>query len=76
MEEENQVTTKDPAGKRLAEENQVMTKNPDKVKAGKKLAEYNHRKREELKVQKSESKQVLTCGVGAVLAGGVRGGLG
>ena len=67
----------------MAEENQVMTKDPKKVAAGKRLAEYNCRKREELKVQKSESKQVesmLTSsqcyGIGAVLAVVVIGGLG
>ena len=40
MAEENQVTTK--------EVQQVTTKNPKKVEAGKRLAEYNHKKREEL----------------------------
>ena len=57
-----------------------MAKDPKKVEAGKRLAEYNRRKREELKVQKSESKQVqpmLTSnqcyGIGAVLAVGVIG---
>ena len=57
---------------------QVMTKDPKKVEVGKRLAEYNCRKREELKAQKSESKQVepmLTSsqcyGIGAVLAVGV-----
>ena len=55
-------------------------KRPKKVEAGKRLAEYNRRKREKLKVQKSESKQVLTSsqcyGIGAVLAVGVIGGIG
>ena len=70
----------------MTEENQiqqVMTKDPKKVEAGKRLAEYNHRKREELKVQKSKSKQVepmLTLrqyySIGAVLAVGVIGSLG
>ena len=60
----------------MAEENQVTTKDPKKVEAGKRLAEYNRRKREELKVQKSKSKQVLTYGIGVVLAVGVIGGLG
>ena len=36
----------------------ITTKDPKKVEQGKNLAEYNHRKREELKAQKSESKQV------------------
>ena len=62
----------------MAEENQVMTKDPKKVEAGKRLAEYNHRKREELKAQKSKS-EVLTSNqysIVAVLAVGVMGGLG
>ena len=58
----------------MAEKNQVMTKDPKKVEAGKRLAEYNRRKREELKVQKSEVKPMLdssTCyGIGAVQAVG------
>ena len=37
----------------MAEEIQVTTKDPKKVEAGKRLAEYNRRKREELKAQKS-----------------------
>ena len=63
---------------------QVTMKDPKKVQVGKRLAEYNRERREdrELKVQKSESKQVeptLTSsqyGIGAVLAVGVIGGLG
>ena len=42
MAEEQQVT-KEPQ--------QVTTKNPNKVKAVKRLAEYNHRKRKEKKAQ-------------------------
>ena len=61
-------------------EQQVMTKDPKKVEVGRRLAEYNHRKREELKVQKSEVKPMLDLsmcyGIGAVLAVGVIGGLG
>ena len=63
----------------MAEENQVMTKDPKKVEAGKRLAEYNHRKREtqnseELKLQKSE---VLTSSMCySMLAVVVIGGLG
>ena len=67
----------------MAEENQVTTKDPRKVEVGKRLAEYSHRKREELKAQKSKSKQVepmLTSsqcyGTGAVLAVEVIGSLG
>ena len=63
----------------MAEENQVMTKDPKKVEASKRLAEYNRRKREELKAQKSEVKPMLDSsmchGIGAVLAVGVIGGL-
>ena len=55
----------------MAEENQVMTKDPKKVEAGKRLAEYNHRKREELTVQKSEVLTLSQCySIGAVLAVG------
>ena len=64
----------------MAEEIQVTTKDPKKVEAGKRLAEYNHRKREELKAHKSEVEPKLTSstcyGIGAVLAVGVIGGLG
>ena len=65
----------------MAEENQVTTKDPKKVEAGKRLAEYNHRKREELKAQKSKQVEpMLTSsqcyGIGVVLAVGVIGGLG
>ena len=61
--EPQQVTTKEPQ--------QVPTKNPNKVKVGKRLAEYNHRKREEKReeqVQKSELNQYY--GIGAVLTVG------
>ena len=57
---------------------QVTTKDPKKVEMGKRLAEYNRRKREELKAQKSES-EVLTSnqyGIEALLAVVVVGGLG
>ena len=67
----------------MAEENQVTTKDPKKVEAGKRLAEYNRRKREELKAQKSESKQIepmltlsTSYGIGAVLGVGLIGSLG
>ena len=57
-----------------------MTKDPKKVEAGKRLAEYNRRKREELKAQKSKVEPMLdlsVCyGIGAVLAVGVIGSLG
>ena len=64
----------------MAEENQVTTKDPKKVEAGKRLAEYNRRKREELKVQKSKVEPMLTSStcyrIGSVLAVGVIGCLG
>ena len=64
----------------MAEENQVTTKDPKKVEAGKRLAEYNHRKREELKEQKSKVEPKLTSstcyGIGAVPDVGVIGGIG
>ena len=54
-----------------AEKIQVTTKNPKKVEAGRRLAEYNRKKTEELKAQKSEVGQYY--GIGAVLAVGVIG---
>ena len=67
----------------MAGENQVQqvtAKDPKKVEAGKRLAEDNRRKREELaqmKVQKSESETKLTYyGAGAVVAIGVLGVIG
>ena len=62
----------------MAEENQVqevMTKNPKKVEAGKKLAEWNCRKREEnVQLAKAKSESKLTYyGTGAVVALGVLG---
>ena len=65
MTEENQVTTK------VAE--QVTTKDRKKVEAGRTLAEYNHRKREELKAQKPKSEVSQYYGIGPVLAVGVIG---
>ena len=56
---------------------QVTTKDTKKVEQGKKLAEYSHRKREELtqmKVQKRERETNITYyGAGAVVAIGVLG---
>ena len=61
-------------------EQQVTTKDPKKVEVGKRLAEYNRKKREELKAQKSQEEPMLTSstcyGIGAVLAVGVIGCLG
>ena len=60
-------------------EQQVTTKDPKRVEAGKRLAECNHRKREELEAQKSQVEPMLTSSTcystGAVLAVGVIGGL-
>ena len=48
---------------------QVTTKDPKKIKSGKRLAEHNHRKREQMKAQKSESETNLTFyGAGAIVA--------
>ena len=61
-------------------EQQVTTKDPKKVEVGKRLAEYNRRKREELKAQTSQVEPMLTSstcyGIGAIIAVGVIGGLG
>ena len=56
---------------------QVLTKDPKKVKQGKRLAEHNCRKREQMKAQKSENKTELTYyDAGAVVAIGVLGVIG
>ena len=59
---------------------QVMMKDPKKVEKGKRLAEWNHRKREELAQLKSKSKQVepkpTYYGAGAIVAIGALGILG
>ena len=75
MAEENQVT-KEPQ-QVTKEPQRVTTKNPKKVEAGKRLAESNHKKREEKKQAKLEARGVNQYyGIGAVLALGVIGGLG
>ena len=76
MAEENQVT-KEPQG----EVQRVTTKNPKKVKAGKRLAESNRKKREAKKQAKLEASGNWRpvnqyYGIGAVIALGVIGGLG
>ena len=58
----------------MAEENQVMTKDPKKVEVGKRLAEYNGRKREAQKSEVLTSSQYYS--IGAVLAVEVIVGLG
>ena len=53
---------------------QVTTKDPKKVEQGKRLAEHNHRKREELVQMKAQSETNITYyGAGAVVAIGVLG---
>ena len=80
MAEENQVepqqVTKEP--QQITKEPQrVTTKNPNKVEAGKRLAESNHKKREAKKQVKLEASRVNQYyGIGAVIALGVIGGLG
>ena len=71
MAEENQVTTKDPK-----EPQQVTTKNPKKVEAGKRLAEYNRKKREAKKREAKSEGVNQYYDIGAVIAVGVIGGLG
>ena len=51
MAEENQVT-KEPQV--MKEPQRVTTKNPKKVEAGKRLAESNHRRREEQRKEKAK----------------------
>ena len=70
--EPQRVTTKEPQ-----QVQQVTTRNPNKVKAGKRLAEYNRRKREEKKTQSEASEGVNQYyGIGAVIAVGVIRSLG
>ena len=85
MAEENQVT-KEPQGEAaqarqiMKEPQRVTSKNPKKVEAGKRLAESNRKKREakkreeQVKLEASGVNQYY--GIGAVLALGVKGGLG
>ena len=57
----------------MAEENQIQqvtTKDPKKVEAGKKMAEHNHIRREELKALKAERQYF---GIGGILTVGVIG---
>ena len=80
---EPQQVTKEPQGE-AAQVQRVTTKNPNKVKAGKRLAESNHKKREAKK--KEEQSKLEKSGnwrpvnqyydIGAVLALGVIDGLG
>ena len=69
MVEENQ-TQQEPKKREENQMQQVTTKDPTKVEAGKKLAEWNRRKRE---VQKSEITSNQYHSIGAVLAVRVTG---
>ena len=78
---EPQRVTKEPQG----EVQRVTTKNPKKVEASKRLAENNRKKREAKKREAKKREEQVTleasgvnqyCGIGAVLALGVIGGLG
>ena len=65
----------------MKEPQQVTTKNPKKVKAGRRLAKYNHRKREQAKQKREEQSEGPSevnkyYSIGAVIAVGVIGGLG
>ena len=73
---EPQQLTKEPQCK-ATQGQRVTTKIPKKVKAGKRLAESNHKKREAKKQAKLEASRVNQYyGIGAVLTLGVIGGLG
>ena len=73
---EPQQITKEPQGE-ATQVQRVTTKNPKKVKAGKRLAESNRKKREAKKQAKLEASRVNQYyGIGAVIALGVIGGLG
>ena len=59
---------------------QVTTKDPKKVEAGKRLAEYNRKKREELKNQTSgqshkKDNKSINYGIGGVMVLGLVGGV-
>ena len=73
LQEENEVT----ANKMAEQVQQVTTKDPKKAQQGKRLADHNRRKREQMKAQKSESETKLTCyGTGPVIAIRVLGVIG
>ena len=80
---EPQQIMKEPQGKaaqlpsRAQPVQRVTTKNPKKLKAGKRLAESNRKKREVKKQSKDEKRGINQYyGIGAVLALGVIGGIG
>ena len=60
------------ANKMAEQVQQATTRDPKKFEAGKRLAEYNHRRREEMKTQKSKTKLTYYF-AGAVLAIGFLG---
>ena len=81
--EPQQVTTKEPqqVAQVTKELQQVTTKNPKKVEDGKRLAESNHRRREEQRKEKAKLEKTASgvnqyYGIGAVIALGVIHGLG
>ena len=73
MAEENQVQQE-----MMKEPQQVTTKDPNEVKTCKRLAEYNHKKREKLEAQKSVGPSGVSqyYGIGVILVVGVIGVLG
>ena len=65
----------------MKEPHRVTTKNPKKVEVGNRLAEHNHKKREEQKKEQAKLEKTASGvnqyqGIGAVIALGVIGGLG
>ena len=72
MAEENQETMKGPKEVITIGPKEVTTKDPRRVEQGKKLQEWNHRNKEELKAKKSANQY----GIGVALAVGAIGGLG
>ena len=73
-------TTKMSEQTKVEEPAQMTTKDPQKVAQGKRLAEFNCRKKEELvqksKAQESESNLSQAYGIEAVIAVGLLGFLG
>ena len=66
---QNQETTRGPKEVTTGPK-EVTTKNAKRVEAGRRLAEYNHKKREDLKAQTQKSEVSKYYGIGALLAGG------
>ena len=77
MAEENQVQQEMKNQQQVMKEpQQVTVKNPKKVEAGRRLAENNHKKREQKAKSEAQSRVSQYYSIGAVLAVGVIGGLG